>query len=731
MLPRPRLAWSLPLDIVRDAASGLVKGYRRFGPIYRIVVPGRRYTVLGGPKANQFLLHGGERHLDSVSVYKGLGRELGTQNYPVLTTGDRHRHIRRVLAPAFSREAISHYVPHMTVGTERIARGWQPGERIRVPAVARLIVSEVLGLAMANRSLGNLLQDGVTFARVSIGAGLGAYPAIARLWPPYLRAKARMGAFLRDVVAEHRREPPGTGRDPDLVDLLLAARNLDGTPFSELDVIANAQMIYSNTLLYTAPAVACLLYALLKSPTVTEQVLAEIDAGFAEGPPSLTTLQRMTLLRGAMKESFRLYPVALSVPRVAAEPFDFEGHRVDAGSRLQLATSVCHFLPECFPDPSVFDPTRYAEPRNEHLRTGAYAPFGLGAHPCLGAGLVEVLVMSTVAALIRTVTLELDPPNYVMRRIVNPFPEPEDRFSVRVLAQRQARAPARRAPDEADVAAALPSLSREALARVAARVHRLTFAPGETIIRQGAASDRFYILTEGRVEVLREHGKDEPVVLAYLESGAYFGEIGLLHKVARMATVRAVGAVTALALDQADFEQIVAESDLTAAEISEVVQRRMRSARLADALPGLSPDHLARVMPRVEPLRYPAGATIIRQGDRADRFFLLARGEAEVLNHHPSGEDIVLATLGPGDYFGEVGLVQERPRMATVRALTEVETLTLDIDGFRSLLSDSERTSRQIAAVISERLAASARGPASPGAAETPAAPSLPDRRGG
>jgi hypothetical protein len=88
-------------------------------------------------------------------------------------------------------------VPHMTVGTERIARGWQPGERIRVPEVARLIVSEVLGLAMANRSLGNLLRDAVTFARVSIGAGLGAYPAIARLWPPYLRAKARMGAFLR------------------------------------------------------------------------------------------------------------------------------------------------------------------------------------------------------------------------------------------------------------------------------------------------------------------------------------------------------------------------------------------------------------------------------------------------------------------------------------------------------------------------------------------------------
>jgi CRP-like cAMP-binding protein len=316
--------------------------------------------------------------------------------------------------------------------------------------------------------------------------------------------------------------------------------------------------------------------------------------------------------------------------------------------------------------------------------------------------------MATVAALLRGVSLELDPPEYVIRRVVNPFPEPERRFSVRVIAQRQAKAPARQARDEADVATAVPSLSRTAVAWVAARVHTLTFAPGEVIIRQGEPADRFYILAEGRVEVFRERVEGERAVLAYLERGAYFGEIGLLHMVARTATVRAVEAVTALALDRADFEQIVAESDLTASEISEVVQHRMTSARLADALPALNPEQVARVMPRVEPRQYPAGTTIVRQGDPADRFYLLARGEVEVLNHHPSGDDIVLAVLGAGDYFGEVGLVHGRPRMATVRALTPVEALTLDVEGFRRLLSESERTSRQIGAAISERLAAAA-----------------------
>jgi CRP-like cAMP-binding protein/cytochrome P450 len=724
MLRRPPLAPGLPIlgnsvDLIRDALGTFVKGYQQLGPIYRVRVPGRRYTILAGYKANHFLLHGGERHLDSVPVYKDIARDLGTENYPIATAGERHRHVRRVLQPAFSREAISHHVPKMIGEAERIARTWQAGQRLRLPEVARLIVGEQVGLAMANRALGEHLQDAMTFARVSIGAGLGSYPALARWSPRYRLARARMLALMKDIVAEHRRKPPGTEREPDLVDLLLGATDLTGAPFTEQDVIANAQMVYSNTLLYGAPACACLLYGLLKNPAVKERVIAEVDAAFAAGPASMATLQQMPILRGATKESFRLYPIGLTIPRVVVEPFEFEGCRIEAGETVLVATTVCHFLPEFFPEPDRFDPGRYTEPRNEHLRTGAYAPFGLGAHPCLGAGLVEVLIMATVATLLHTVELELDPPDYILRRVVNPFPEPEERLSVRVVAN--PRAPTRPPRDEAEVTIAMPSLSRPALARIMAHVRTLTFRPGDVIIRQGDAADRFYILTEGRVEVRREHGTGEPVVLARLEPGAYFGEIGLLHRVPRTATVQALSAVTTLALERADFEQIVAESDLTASEISELAQHRTMSARLAEALPGLSLEEIGRVMPRVEPMRHAAGAIIVRQDEPADRFYILVRGEVEVLNHHPSGDDILLAVLGPGDYFGEVGLVQGRPRMATVRALTEVETLTLGIEGFRSLLSESERTSRQIAAVIAGRLAASRRSPPSGPGPDTPA----------
>jgi CRP-like cAMP-binding protein len=256
-----------------------------------------------------------------------------------------------------------------------------------------------------------------------------------------------------------------------------------------------------------------------------------------------------------------------------------------------------------------------------------------------------------------------------MRRIPNPFAEPEGRFTVSVVARRP-RAVSGPAPrDDVDLSTAIPAVSADLLARVRARAQTVRYA-GDVIIRQGDPADRFYILTAGRVEVLREHRDQAPPTLLYLERGAYFGEIGLLHDVPRTATVRAVSASTAITIDRADFRKIVAESDLTAAEISAVVQRRMMSLHLADALPSLTAEQIAHVAPRFAVVRHPAGETIIRQGDAADRFYILSRGEVEVVNHHPGGEDIFPASLGPADYFGEVGVVHDQPRMATVRALT-------------------------------------------------------------
>ena len=711
---RPPLAPGLPLlgnglPLLKDALGAFVALYHQMGPAYRVRVPGRSYTILAGPSANAFLLQGGERHLTSEPTYRVLARELGSRSYPIVADGRRHRQLRRALGPVFSREAISHYVGHLVEATDEIVRAWRPGSRVRLVPAMRRIGGEQICRAMIDQPLGPRLSDALRVARVSMGAGLGAYPALSVYWPFYRSARGRLHAFLREAVARHRVEPPGPRRPADLIDVLLAAKSIDDGPLTEHDIAVNAQMVLASVLLYTGPACACLLYVLLKNPGVEEQVRAEVDEAFGDGRLDMARLSRMRVLQAASRESMRLYPIGLTVPRVVREPFVFEGYRLEPGESVLVATSVAHFLPENFPDPYRFDVTRYWEPRSEHRRPGAWVPFGLGARTCLGAGLVEVMVMATIATLLRSARVQLDPADYTMRRVVNPFPEPEERMAVRVLEQRPRRSVAgtRHRATPPPLPDLLAGLDREQIARTAARVQTLAFEPGHVIIREGDTADRFYMLADGEVEVLLGIDGPAPRVVARLGRGEYFGEIGLLQNVARTATVRALSPVTVLALDRETFLEIVTDNDLTAAEINRVVSRRLVSSRLALALPRLDRAGLARVLPRVQTQRVPARGVIVRQGDVADHFYIVARGRVEVVNHHPRGDDIVLASLGPGEYFGEIGLLQGGRRTATVRAgAEEVEVLSLDRDAFHEMIRSAPAAGADIGAVMTARLAA-------------------------
>jgi MFS family permease len=123
------------------------------------------------------------------------------------------------------------------------------------------------------------------------------------------------------------------------------------------------------------------------------------------------------------------------------------------------------------------------------------------------------------------------------------------------------------APPEDDVRAKLArvpifnGLSPAALERAERRASVVTVVPGRLIIRQGDEADRFYVIVEGSVEVTQvPTGGREPIALRAMSEGEVFGEIGLLTGVPRTASVTAITSGTLLALDKADFLQLVAAS---------------------------------------------------------------------------------------------------------------------------------------------------------------------------
>jgi peroxiredoxin (alkyl hydroperoxide reductase subunit C) len=126
---------------------------------------------------------------------------------------------------------------------------------------------------------------------------------------------------------------------------------------------------------------------------------------------------------------------------------------------------------------------------------------------------------------------------------------------------------------------------------------------------------------------------------------------------------------------------------------------------LSRAFPRLDERLLAEVRDRAVSVRYPAGHVVIEQGGPADQVFVITSGEAEVFRQRDDDPPELLSTLGPGEHFGEIGLLLEGRRTASVRARGDLELLALDRDAFRNLVEESRAARLEIASIAKARMA--------------------------
>jgi hypothetical protein len=122
--------------------------------------------------------------------------------------------------------------------------------------------------------------------------------------------------------------------------------------------------------------------------------------------------------------------------------------------------------------------------------------------------------------------------------------------------------------------------------------------------------------------------------------------------------------------------------------------RGVYDAWLARAFPKLSAETLARYSPRLRTRRFQPGDMIVREGELARGAFVVVRGEVDVVRN--GGVERRIATIGPGQLFGEVGLIKTGTRTAGVRAVTPAEVLELDAATFRELLEESPETAAEL-----------------------------------
>jgi CRP-like cAMP-binding protein len=236
------------------------------------------------------------------------------------------------------------------------------------------------------------------------------------------------------------------------------------------------------------------------------------------------------------------------------------------------------------------------------------------------------------------------------------------------------------------------SLEKEGLRALIECFEMFTVPAGKEVIREGEEGAEAYIVARGELEVRRQGGADEgeEVTLARLTNGALFGEMALLSRAPRAASVVACRPSILLMARRDALEAVAEKRAEVGIELAAHCRRRMVAnlVRTSQVLLAVDPADRPSLVERFETRVFEKGDKLIEEGRPTSGLHLIASGEVAVIGHEEGGEPFVIKTLGAGDVVGEVALVFRRDANADVVAVHPTVTLHLPREEFVSLIRE-------------------------------------------
>ncbi|MEX2274698.1 MAG: cyclic nucleotide-binding domain-containing protein [Actinomycetota bacterium] len=236
-----------------------------------------------------------------------------------------------------------------------------------------------------------------------------------------------------------------------------------------------------------------------------------------------------------------------------------------------------------------------------------------------------------------------------------------------------------------DALPAFEDLPEEILNDLAGRVALRTVRRGQPVFRQGERATAFYVVRKGVIHIESEHpDTGDTQVLTVLKHGDSFGEVALLETTPRAATARAAMEAELFEIDKGTFDRLLAD-EIDAPKFGLTLQA-MAEIRELSAFTHLSSDALGQLLEHGAWVTAGPGEALVEQGGEGDAFYAIRSGRMDVVR-----DTEVIASLGPGDYFGETALLTDAPRNASVVAHTPVRAFRLSRRGFDEVIAGAFR----------------------------------------
>ena len=414
------------IEIFRGGPEFVLKGYRKYGPVYYTKTPALDAIAALGPDATQEVFTNRNKDFSTVAWQDVIGPFF--KRGLMLMDFDEHMYHRRIMQEAFIRTRLSGYVEHMdTVATKVVARDWPANDRrfLFMPAVKELTL-DIASVVFMGHEPGSD-HELVTRIKQAYETTTRAGGAIIRTpVPPFkwwrgLQARKVLEDYFVERVRE-RRNAEGT----DMLTVLCHTADEDGNTFTDTDIVNHMIFLMMAAHDTSTSTLTTMAYHLAANPEWQERCRDE-GARIGDGPLDIEALEKLETFDLVINECLRMVtPLPFNVRR-AIRDTEIQGFFVPAGTNINLWPGMNHRLPELWTDPEKFDPGRFAEPRSEHKRHRyAFAPFGGGAHKCIGMVFGQLEIKTIMHRVLRNYRLELPHPGYVPKYDFAGMPVPID-----------------------------------------------------------------------------------------------------------------------------------------------------------------------------------------------------------------------------------------------------------------------------------------------------------------
>jgi cytochrome P450 len=413
------------IEMYRDTLGAVRSAERKYGPIWQSRMG--RITIVDvlGPDALEAVLKNRDGQFSSARGWEYfIGRVF--PGAIMAMDGEEHRYQRRIMQTAFRKTALQAYLDQMSPAIGDALADWQPQiGRALTRRVFPLFKQLTLDLA-ANVFMGVDLGRDAEALNHAFVATVAASMAFVRT--PIPGFKMWRGVRGRELLVERFRALlPAKRRQhsADFFSEFCHAESEQGEKFTDREVIDHMIFLMMAAHDTTTSTLTTMMYLLARDRAWQERLRDDARA-LPSRQLDYDDLPELEHLSWVMREALRLYPPLASMPRMCVRDFEIYDSLIPAGALVGVYPIHVHHSPKLWTNPDAFDPERFSPRRQEDKsHPFAWAPFGGGAHVCIGRHFAELQVKAVMHQLLLKYRWSVDP-GYTMPYQLVPIGKPRD-----------------------------------------------------------------------------------------------------------------------------------------------------------------------------------------------------------------------------------------------------------------------------------------------------------------